>query len=720
MKRIYTLLIVLFSLTLLPKAEASHIIGGEINWECLNDGRYVFKMKVYRDCSGAPWGFSNETLQVFGNPLPTNIKNQLVTSIALLPDSARWLQRNNGDISPTCSSNTPQLQLNCDNNNANYRGAVQAFFYKSDTLVLKGVPPTSGWHFRFITPCCRPNLENLGGGASGSVVLKAILYPDRNSSNSYPCINSSPTFSAVPIIPKCRGFYITMNQSVEDKENDSVVYNWDRTFDSPINNPTPRQYTSGFNYNNPTPDQSFDSTNIPATIDKETGIINYAVYGGPRGGYLLVNRVDEYRDGQKISSVFRESPVFLLDCPPIDNTTPNNQPDFYFDNVKQNEYEIVVEAGEKIEFPVQAMDNDSGATGLPQEVTMFTSGNQFAIDFIDTANCSNPPCAVLKNNVPQYDSSRNRYQVSSANVVTTDFEWQTNCGHLNADGSQKTYYFYFSAKDDHCPIPQQVDTYVKVTVGAEGFIDAPKAACVGDFDSKHIFSWTAGSGLQTNFTKWYIYAANATNQLQLIDSIADFNTMYYEDPLGYEYYQVRTKSSCGSKSVIYKSQNVQIGYQENPMDISITEQNRLLAVNNQNADNFQWYDCNADTIITDSIRQSFTPQDSGSFAAIITKGYCVDTTNCVRIFPVDLSENNFQNNLHFYPNPSSGLVNFEFPLKQESLQVRIRNIHGQLVQEKQFVNQGNLQLQLKGKPGIYFIELENTKGERANVKVVKR
>src|SRR5690554_6182856 len=147
MKRIYTLLIVLFSLTLLPKAEASHIIGGEINWECLNDGRYVFKMKVYRDCSGAPWGFSNETLQVFGNPLPTNINNQLVTSIALLPDSARWLQRNNGDISPTCSSNTPQLQLNCDNNNANYRGAVQAFFYKSDTLVLKGVPPTSGWHF---------------------------------------------------------------------------------------------------------------------------------------------------------------------------------------------------------------------------------------------------------------------------------------------------------------------------------------------------------------------------------------------------------------------------------------------------------------------------------------------------------------------------------------------------------------------------------------------
>ena len=74
----------------------------------------------------------------------------------------------------------------------------------------------------------------------------------------------------------------------------------------------------------------------------------------------------------------------------------------------------------------------------------------------------------------------------------------------------------------------------------------------------------------------------------------------------------------------------------------------------------------------------------------------------------------------FLPNPSSGLVNIELPQKQQSIQVKVRNIHGQLVQEEQFVNQGNLQLQLNGKPGIYFIELVNEKGERANLKVVKR
>ena len=38
--------------------KATHIMGGEITWECIKDpndpdvGKYIFKMKVYRDCDG--------------------------------------------------------------------------------------------------------------------------------------------------------------------------------------------------------------------------------------------------------------------------------------------------------------------------------------------------------------------------------------------------------------------------------------------------------------------------------------------------------------------------------------------------------------------------------------------------------------------------------------------------------------------------------------------
>ncbi|MEX2380650.1 MAG: T9SS type A sorting domain-containing protein, partial [Vicingaceae bacterium] len=87
---------------------------------------------------------------------------------------------------------------------------------------------------------------------------------------------------------------------------------------------------------------------------------------------------------------------------------------------------------------------------------------------------------------------------------------------------------------------------------------------------------------------------------------------------------------------------------------------------------------------------------------------------------VGLNENHFQNTVDFYPNPTKGTLSIETGAIHKSLQIKIRNIHGQLVQEEQFVNQRNLQLQLNGKPGIYFIELVNEHGEWANVKVVKR
>src|SRR5690606_2798921 len=97
-----------------------------------------------------------------------------------------------------------QLQLSCSNYNA--RGAVQAFWYKSDTIAMYGVPPTNGWHFRYGRICCRPNFDNLLGGAVGVNIFRAVMYPDLNNLNAYPCTNSSPTFSAVPTIPKCMGF----------------------------------------------------------------------------------------------------------------------------------------------------------------------------------------------------------------------------------------------------------------------------------------------------------------------------------------------------------------------------------------------------------------------------------------------------------------------------------------------------------------------------------
>ena len=154
------------------------------------------------------------------------------------------------------------------------------------------------------------------------------------------------------------------------------------------------------------------------------------------------------------------------------------------------------------------------------------------------------------------------------------------------------------------------------------------------------------------------------------------------------------------------------------MNNGIREINHVLSAN-VGYGRFQWYDCNKQSIILDSVSQTFVPRDTGSYAVILYQYGCVDTSNCILYFPVGLSENNFQNQVTYFPNPTSGLININLA-NQENVLVQIRNIQGQLVQEQQFKNKSNLEIDIECKAGVYFIQMRNEKGETANLKVVKQ
>src|SRR5690554_4158284 len=185
MKRIvFSLIAAFFMLANVNTAKASHVLGGEITWRCTGapgQSQYIFFMTVFRDCTGATWSYSNETMQIFGTPLPRDVAtNATISSITLKPDSNKWRQRNNGDMSPICDPTGAQPSNSCSSGDP---GSVQAFYYESDPISMKGTPPASGWRFAWESPCCRPNVRNLAGGASGSMVLRAMMYADKDGSS---------------------------------------------------------------------------------------------------------------------------------------------------------------------------------------------------------------------------------------------------------------------------------------------------------------------------------------------------------------------------------------------------------------------------------------------------------------------------------------------------------------------------------------------------------
>ena len=69
--------------------KATHIMGGEITWECIKDpndpdvGKYIFKMKVYRDCDGTTLSTFAQNIDVWNHPTVTQITVDFVLNTCL-------------------------------------------------------------------------------------------------------------------------------------------------------------------------------------------------------------------------------------------------------------------------------------------------------------------------------------------------------------------------------------------------------------------------------------------------------------------------------------------------------------------------------------------------------------------------------------------------------------------------------------------------------------
>lgn len=67
---------------------------------------------------------------------------------------------------------------------------------------------------------------------------------------------------------------------------------------------------------------------------------------------------------------------------------------------------------------------------------------------------------------------------------------------------------------------------------------------------------------------------------------------------------------------------------------------------------YQWIDCGTGLVIPNETSASFTATANGSYAVIVTKNGCTDTSNCIAISTIGLSENS-DANISVYPNPAT-------------------------------------------------------------------
>jgi hypothetical protein len=427
MKKITITLITLlfFSTALL----ASHASGGEITWRVDSNQNFIFKVKLYRDCNGVP---GPDSLSLLSNSPSTSIVCYKVGSVDLSPT---------GPGCPTCGN--PQ----------NNPGAVEALIYESSPVNFgTAVPPAAGWYF-YYNDCCRNTVSNLSMAGSSSFQLRSLMYPFNGMAASS-VLDNSPVFLNEPTYSFSSGKSINYSHAAIDSDLDSLTFTWAEPLDGFSFPGTPYPFNAGYSYLSPLPGSNLNPNNIPATMDINSGLINFKCYN--IGTFVTVTKVTSYKCGIKTAEIFREIQMSIL------NTSSNNAPIFGGSAL----VDTTVLAGDTLRMNFSVTDFDTLTGGGFQSVNLSASSLHLGPSF--TQGCLIQPCGVL--NIPT------PYNFTLFSQVSLTFP--TNCSHAGFSNGclqhQRLFSFEFNAHDNFCPVNGIANKVINV------YVTGPEIQLVGN------------------------------------------------------------------------------------------------------------------------------------------------------------------------------------------------------------------------------------------------
>jgi hypothetical protein len=149
------------------------------------------------------------------------------------------------------------------------------------------------------------------------------------------------------------------------------------------------------------------------------------------------------------------------------------------------------------------------------------------------------------------------------------------------------------------------------------------------------------------------------------------------------------------------------------VDVTTTTSNTTIEATAANL-NYQWLNCDDNySVIPGATSQSFTAAQNGNYAVQITDGVCVDTSDCVQISTVSLSEMTNNHGVKVYPNPAQNTIHIDNFNAYESY--KIVDLQGKTLLANSIANTVNIESLEQGQ---YFIHLFND-NSYAVVKFIK-
>jgi hypothetical protein len=134
---------------------------------------------------------------------------------------------------------------------------------------------------------------------------------------------------------------------------------------------------------------------------------------------------------------------------------------------------------------------------------------------------------------------------------------------------------------------------------------------------------------------------------------------------------------------------------------------------------YQWINCSDNSPIIGATNSTFTASANGNYAVIVTvNGDCSDTSDCVVIDQVGLTDLGQEIGLQLYPNPTMDNFYVSF-LNIETISLRILDMQGKLIVDNQIIQSGQKLDVSPFERGVYSIEFTTDNGQVITRRLIK-
>ncbi|MBC7696624.1 MAG: T9SS type A sorting domain-containing protein [Burkholderiales bacterium] len=206
-----------------------------------------------------------------------------------------------------------------------------------------------------------------------------------------------------------------------------------------------------------------------------------------------------------------------------------------------------------------------------------------------------------------------------------------------------------------------------------------------------------------NFKPVYFTATNMF--ICAYDSV--FLEGQYRDQPGF--FRDTLQSIYGCDSIVHTQLNINI------TDIGTTLNGAAIMANAVNA-TYQWINCSNNFPLVNGTSQVYNPTNNGSYACIVNQFNCIDTTACVTVMSVGLTNTLKEKDVIYYPNPTNGIFTIEL---EETATLDIFNVFSELIYNENLKQISN-RIDLTNLPdGIYFIKVTLDKQVK-NAVIIKK